>query len=368
MVRNTMYQYVCQSCGHKENVTTQKAHCDCGGLWNLDFKPPHFERNLLDETQWNIFRYRRFMPLLDDSWKQVTLGEGLSPLVRLNQHLLIKMDYFMPTLSFKDRGAAVLMAHAASLGVKQVIQDSSGNAGNSVAAYSAKANIKSDIFVPQGTSDKKIKMIQAHGAHINIIPGSRDQTADTARQKVKEKNIFYASHVYNPYFYEGTKTYIYEVFEELGYIPEYLFLPVGNGTLFLGVVKGLEHLLNSGLIEDFPQIVGIQTETISPIYNTFYSKETKPSSETNTLAEGIAIGEPMRAKEIINYSQKHKIHFIKAPEDKILEGQKYLAQKGIFVEKTTAVSLAGYWKYVEKHGKPSEALLPMTGAGLKSEK
>lgn len=144
-----MHQYSCQACGHKEDVTTKKASCDCGGLWDLDFEPPAFERDLFDDEQQNIFRYRRFMPLLDDSWKKVTLGEGLSPLVRLNDDLLVKMDYFMPTLSFKDRGAAVLMAHAASLGVEKVIQDSSGNAGNSVAAYSAKSGIQSDVFVPE---------------------------------------------------------------------------------------------------------------------------------------------------------------------------------------------------------------------------
>lgn len=362
-----MHQYSCQTCGHKEDVTTKKASCNCGGLWDLDFEPPTFERDLFDDEQQNIFRYRRFMPLLDDSWKKVTLGEGLSPLVRLNDDLLVKMDYFMPTLSFKDRGAAVLMAHAASLGVEKVIQDSSGNAGNSVAAYSAKSGIQSDIFVPEGTSDKKIAMIKAHGAHINISPGSRDHTADTARSKVKGEGTFYASHVYNPYFYEGTKTYIYEVFEELERIPSHLFIPVGNGTLFIGVMKGLEHLLNSGVIDDFPQIVGIQTETVSPIYNSFYSKDEDSSSGKETLAEGIAIGQPMRAKEILDYSKKYKIQFIKPPEDRILEGQDYLAQRGIFVEKTSAVSMAGYWKYVTEYGKPEEALLPMTGAGLKSE-
>lgn len=362
-----MYQYICQWCRNKEDVTTSKAHCSCGGLWNLDFSPPAFEYDLLDETQWNIFRYRRFMPLLDDSWKQVTLGEGLSPLVALNDNLLVKMDYFMPTLSFKDRGAAVLMAHALSIGVKEVIQDSSGNAGNSVAAYSAKASIASDIFVPEGTSDKKMAMIKAHGAHINIIPGSRDQTAHTARKKVVKEGTFYASHVYNPYFYEGTKTYIYEVFEELERMPSHLFIPVGNGTLFLGVMKGLEHLFNSGLIHKIPQIVGVQTETVSPLYNTFYAREKVSSSVKETLAEGIAIGEPMRAEEILAYSKKYDVQIIRAPEDRILEGQDYLAQRGIFVEKTSAVSMAGYWQYIEKYGKLEETLLPMTGAGLKSE-
>lgn len=79
-----------------------------------------------------MFRYRKFMALEDDSWKGITLGEGMTPIVPLDENVLLKMDYFMPTLSFKDRGAAVLVAHCKSIGVDSVVQDSSGNAGNSV--------------------------------------------------------------------------------------------------------------------------------------------------------------------------------------------------------------------------------------------
>ena len=80
------------------------------------------------------------------------------------------MDYFMPTLSFKDRGAAVLIAHCKAIGVDWVVQDSSGNAGNAVAAYCAKAGIGCEIFVPEGTSPKKIDMIRAHGAVCTVVP------------------------------------------------------------------------------------------------------------------------------------------------------------------------------------------------------
>lgn len=170
----------------------------------------------------------------------------------------------MPTLSFKDRGAAVLIAHAKAIGVDRVVQDSSGNAGNSVAAYCGRVGIACDIFVPEGTSDKKIRMIEAHGATAHIIPGNRDHCADVCRATAREKQLYYANHVYNPFFYEGTKTYIYETYEQLHRIPEHIFIPVGNGTLFLGIVKGLEHLLQSGLIPHMPQLYLVQSERCQP--------------------------------------------------------------------------------------------------------
>ena len=119
-------KYICSKCGHREEVTTHKAKCECGGLWKLDFKAPIFSLDEVDKSEWSMFRYRRFMALEDDSWKDISLGEGLTPIVRFDDNVLLKMDYFMPTLSFKDRGAAVLMAHCKSIGVDKVVQDSSG--------------------------------------------------------------------------------------------------------------------------------------------------------------------------------------------------------------------------------------------------
>ena len=148
--------YICSKCGKRESTTTRQAKCECGGLWNLDYVPPKFSLDDIDRDEWSMFRYRKFMAVEGDGWKDISLGEGMTPVVRLDENVLLKMDYFMPTLSFKDRGAAVLIAHCKDIGVDYVVQDSSGNAGNSVAAYSGKAGIKCEIFVPEGTSPGKI--------------------------------------------------------------------------------------------------------------------------------------------------------------------------------------------------------------------
>ena len=362
-------EFVCCDCGRRESVRTRKPKCDCGGLWTLDFASPKFDLDGVDRSEWSLFRYRKFMAVEGDAWRGISLGEGMTPIVRLNGDVLLKMEYAMPTLSFKDRGAAVLVAHAKTIGVEKVVQDSSGNAGNSVAAYCARAGIGCEIFVPEGTSPKKIDMIRAHGATCTVVSGSRDHCADVCRQKVTEEGLYYANHVYNPFFYEGTKTYIYEVYEQLHRIPRNLVIPVGNGTLFLGAMKALEELLAAGCIDAFPQIIALQSERCDPLLQAAEQGLDGPAQVTPapTLAEGIAIGQPMRGREILAYARKHGVRFVHAPEDRILAARAFLARQGVYIEHTTAANYAGYLSYCELYGPTPDTLLPMCGAGLKSD-
>ena len=309
------------------------------------------------------------MPLADDTWKAVTMGEGMTPIVSFDEDLMLKMDYFMPTLSFKDRGAAVLVSHCKSIGVTDVVQDSSGNAGNSVAAYSGRVGIRCEIFVPEGTSPKKIDMIKAHGAKANVVPGSRDHCADVCRAKVRDEGKYYANHVYNPFFYEGTKTYIYEIYEQLHRIPQNIFIPLGNGTLFLGALFGLEHLLESGVIDRMPNVIAIQSEHCAPFAEAKRQGLKVPAAVTPqpTLAEGIAIGQPMRGTEILDKIYKYDIEIVEIPEEDILPARAALAAKGIYCEHTTAGNYTAYQKYCQLHGKTPDSLITMCGAGLKSD-
>ncbi|GHT71270.1 threonine synthase [Spirochaetia bacterium] len=362
--------YICSKCGHQEDTGARKAQCDCGGLWDLDYHPPKFDLSLVDSGTWSLFRYRAFMPLAGETWKSVSMGEGMSPVIRLDEDVLLKMEYYMPTLSFKDRGAAVLITHCKTIGVESVVQDSSGNAGNSVAAYCGRSGIGCEIFVPEGTSPKKIAMIKAHGAAVNVVPGSRDNCADVCRAKMKAKNIYYANHVYNPFFYEGTKTYIYETYEQLRRIPENIFVPLGNGTLFIGIVKGLEHLLESGVISRMPKIIAVQGERCDPFARavSVHAPHPQKVSPAHTLAEGIAIGEPMRGDEILRMIYRHNVEVITAPEDGILPAREQLATKGVYCEHTTAATYAAYLEYRKGKGNLTDCLIPMCGAGLKSDK
>mgnify|MGYP000059294789 CR=1 FL=1 len=361
--------FICTRCGTRTPSTTHEAHCACGGLFELDFEPPAWDASLIDRSEWSLFRYRRFMAIDGEAWRRISMGEGMTPIMRLNDDVLLKMDYTMPTLSFKDRGAATLVAHMAEIGVRRCVQDSSGNAGNSVAAYCARAGIACDIYVPEGTSPKKIAMIESHGATVHVIAGNRDHCADVCRAAVREGGAYYANHVYNPYFYEGMKAYIYETFEQLGRLPAYIVVPVGNGTLFLGVMKAIEHLMRSGAIEREPQVIALQSEACDPLWRAYHAGQSEPAEVTphETLAEGIAIGRPMRGAELLDYMRRHNVTLVHAPEDRILSARAELARNGIYCEHTTAANYAAWLKYCEDTGPKHDALITMCGAGLKSD-
>lgn len=363
-------KYRCSACGKEYPVDVKQPACGCGGLFDLVYDAPAWNPELIDRSTWSLFRYRAFLGV-DDSgpWRDVTMGEGMTPIIPFSDDVMFKMDYTMPTLSFKDRGAAILVAHMAAIGVKTCVQDSSGNAGNSVAAYCARAGIACEIYVPEGTSPKKITMIESHGAKVVVVPGTRDHCADVCRARVRDAGAFYANHVYNPFFYEGMKTYVYETLEQLGRIPKHILVPVGNGTLFIGTVLALEHLQKSGVIEQFPQIIAVQSEHCAPLALAVRQGLADPASITPlpTLAEGIAIGQPKRGHALLDMIRRHGIRVVTIPEEQILDCRREIARRGIYCEHTTAANLAGWRRYVELYGPAPDTLITMCGAGIKSD-
>lgn len=364
-----MHHYICTACGRRVPADTRAPKCACGGLFELDFTPPKWDAARIDRSCPGLFRYRDFMAIDGDAWKGVTLGEGMTPIVEFEPGIFVKVDYAMPTLSFKDRGAATLVSHMKAIGVERCVQDSSGNAGNSVAAYCARAGIACEIYVPEGTSPKKITMIEAHGAAAHVVPGTRDHCADVCRARVEKEGLYYANHVVNPFFYEGMKAYIYETFEMMGRIPEHLVIPVGNGTLFIGAVKALEHLQASGAIEKFPKIVALQSELCDPLLRAREAGLDEPAviEPKPTLAEGIAIGKPLRGKELLDMMRRHDVTVVAAPEDRILVARARAARKGFYIEHTTAANFAAWDRYCELYGPATDVLITLCGAGIKSD-
>ncbi|SFK31120.1 threonine synthase [Halobacillus dabanensis] len=366
-----MEQYICNDCGKKHAITPFIWKCTCGSLLNLEKDTPTINVESWNRYPNSLWRYLETMPFQKDSnnWKSITMGEGQTPLIVLDSlepNTYVKVDYMMPTLSFKDRGAAVLMTKAKELGVKKVIADSSGNAGTAIAAYAARCNIACDIYLRDETSPKKIAQVKSHGATIKQIQGTREDIAAAAQQAVKEEKAFYASHVYNPYFYEGTKTYAYEIFEQLNGTPDTLIIPVGNGTLLLGAYYGFKELLANGLIEKMPKIIAIQAVNCSPLVEAFNNGDlsAQPVMNKGTLAEGIAIATPARSSQILEAVRETNGEFITIEEDEILSARAKLSDKGFYVEVTTAANYAGYLKYKKE---PEEKIIvPLCGAGIKS--
>ncbi|MGW1065823.1 threonine synthase [Streptomyces aureus] len=336
----------------------------CRGPLDLDFAPTPAPLASLTGRVNSMWRYAECLPL---STPTVSLGEGRTPLVPLREGVLAKLDFLMPTLSFKDRGAVMLAELALRLGPRRVIADSSGNAGTAVAAYCARAGLPCDVYVPEGTSAKKLEQIEAHGAKPRVVEGDREATARTAREAADEDGVFYASHVFNPYFLHGTKTYVHEVWEDLGgRLPDVLVLPVGNGTLLLGAALAVAELHTAGLIDRRPALHAVQAAAVAPLARAWSEGADDLVGVTPTaptFAEGIAIPHPPRARAVLSAVRASGGAFLTVTEDQIRHAQADLGGRGLYVESTGAAC----WAAIREGALGTrEAVVPLCGAGLKS--
>lgn len=368
-MRNT---FKCYTCKKQYEVNRVIWRCDCGGMLDLVKNSLSKDEMVIHKQDSSMWRYHQALPFEGNSilWKGITMGEGFTPVIPLSEEdpkTFLKMDYLNPTLSFKDRGAAVLITKAKELGVSHLIADSSGNAGTSIAAYARRAGISCDIFVSSAISSKKLTQIKSHNAKIHLIDGSREDVANKAKEAVEESHAFYASHVYNPYFYEGTKTYIYEIWEQFKTMPDALIIPVGNGTLLLGIYYGLCELKAADKIKKMPKIVAIQAHNCAPLKEAFdQDLQIAPHVENKgTLAEGIAISAPARSEQILAALRLLQAEIITVTESEIRSARKDLAMKGFFVEYTSAVNYAGYLAYDKVRNE--SFVIPLCGAGIKSD-
>ncbi|MEV6164654.1 threonine synthase [Streptomyces sp. NPDC052052] len=361
-----MVMYVCPQDGTRADVTALTWCCpECRGPWDLDFEvaAPLSLDSLAGRVN-SLWRYEEALPLAAPT---TTLGEGRTPVVPLTDTVSAKLDFLMPTLSFKDRGAVMLAELARRLAPERVVADSSGNAGTAVAAYCARASLPCTVYVPEGTSPKKTEQIRAHGARLEVVPGDREAAALAARTEADAPGTFYASHVFNPYFLHGTKTYVYELWEDLGgRLPDALAVPVGNGTLLLGAALATAELHALGLIDERPALIAVQAEAVSPLAAAFRAEadgllDAPAGPFSPTLAEGIAIPRPPRAGAILAAVRASGGTFLTVTEDQIRAAQRDLAARGLYVETTGVACWAAVGGWTDRH-----VVVPLCGAGLKT--
>lgn len=354
--------FTCASCGRRLAFTAPG--CPCGGLLDLD---PATGPWLVDAEATGLWRYRSRFPFDAgwDGWRGLTMGEGATALVAVDG-ALAKVEYASPTLSFKDRGAVLLVARAVLGGAEQVLVDSSGNAGTAVAAYATRAGLRCTVVVPAATSPAKLTQISAHGADLRLVDGSREDVAAAARAEVAATGAWYASHVFDPTFFEGTKTLAFEVVEQLGRLPDRVVLPAGNGTLVLGWSVGVAELVAAGVVDATCPIVAVQASGSAPVAAAWAAgrDDVTPVATSPTVAEGIAIAAPPRGAAVLAAVRASGGSVITVDDEATTAARLHLAARGLFVEPTAAAT----WSGLEQvRSDPDELLLaPLCGAGLKA--
>jgi threonine synthase len=342
---------------------------DSGAHVNLG-EAPGLSRSEIDASVNSLWRYRK--ALLVDAAAAVTMGEGWTPLIRGEWEgvpVLFKLDFMMPTGSFKDRGMTVMVSYLRSRGITHVLEDSSGNAGASLSAYAAAAGMRCRILVPETASYPKIAQIAACGADVVTIKGSRQDVADAAL--AMSRDVFYASHNWQPFFAEGTKTLAYELWEQLDFrSPDHVVMPVGYGANVLGCDRGFSELLRKAGITRMPRLHGVQAANCAPYHAAFVAgvEHFMAVPVSATIAEGIASSKPTRMREVLAPVRSSGGSILAVTEDEIVRALAALARKGYYVEPTSAAAAAGLSQLIARGAvrKGETIVLVLTGSGLKA--
>jgi threonine synthase len=298
----------------------------------------------------------------------ISLGEGGTPLlpVQVGKRVLhFKCEHLNPTGSYKDRGTAVLVSALSAAGVREAIEDSSGNAGASFAAYAARAGMRARVFVPASASAPKRAQIEAYGAEVMAIEGPRSAAAEAVR-RAAEGGAVYASHAYLPHWIAGVATIAYELVEQLGRVPGAVIAPVGHGGLLVSVHRGFIALRDAGVISALPRMIGVQAQACAPVWAVYTAGGPGLSlvQEGETRAEGIRIRFPVRGDAALAAVESTGGTVVAVAEDELLRGWELLARAGLNVEPTSAVVWTAASLLLEDLPDPTVALL--TGSGFKT--
>lgn len=373
----------CDDCGTEFSLRERVNLCPrCGGLLEVKYDTGRMRVSssvFRTHARESIWRFRDFLPPVEDR-SIVSLGEGGTPLVRSKylgpsfgvSELYFKNDTLMPTGSFKDRGFSLAVSYAIDIGVSRGITYSSGNAGASFSAYSARAGFPGVVLVEYLASPTKKAMIQLYGAKTAVLRYRNfDQISAMLDYAVSKLGCYLFVNFINPIRHEAMKTYSYEVFSELRRVPDYSFHPVGTGGGLWGTWKGYKELMAIGVTDRLPCMVGVQPSAVCWLKLAIDSGAKEGSlygDSTQTIAQSISGNSPLHGgKRLLEAIRDSDGMAIAVTDDEILEAMRDLGREGIAAEPASAAGVAAF-KQAAGAGKirsGSTVVCVITGAALK---
>src|SRR6201987_5550656 len=369
MAMTAMATYQCPACGQTYAGDRPLWRCQCGSHLNLA-PGGGLRRGDIAANEASLWRYAAVLALREPP--RISLGEGWTPLVTRNWRgveVRFKLESQMPTGSFKDRGTAVMINHLLEVGVGPIHEDSSGNAGASIATYAAAAGIPCRIYVPAAAPRAKLVQIAASGADVRPIPGTRQDVTEAALAAVGES--FYASHNWQPFFIEGTKTRAFELWEQLGFrVPDNILVPTGYGSNVLGLERGFDELERGGQIAVRPRLFAVQTANCAAFAAAWSAGADRfvPFAMQSTVADGIATPKPVRVGEVLAALRRSRGSVVTVAEEEIAPALAALGRLGLFVEPPAATAGAALTKLLSDGTiTPDQTTGPvLTGPGLEA--
>lgn len=334
-----------------------------------------FDPAAIETREMGIWRYVAMLPVVQPGQARVTLGEGWTPLIRdewAGHPIYWKIDALMPTGSYKDRGVCVMVNWLKGLGYETLVDDSSGNAGASLACYAGRAGLRSTIFVPFNAPEPKKAQVAVYGGELVEIPGPRAEATKAAEAMTyNSREMAYASHAWHPAFLLGQMTVAWEIWEQLGgQVPDWIIAPTGHGGTLLGAWRGFQHLRQSGITSKLPRLIAVQAEPYTPVYDAFKlgTGEIHPDPHMEHIsADGIAISYPVRWAALLDALLYSRGTAVAVTEQEVVAAHRDLAYHGLFVEPTSATIAAALRQLSPDFIKPRDVVVGiLTGHGLKN--
>ncbi len=359
-------QLACAACGAAPDDPLAWRCPDCGEPLEIAGEALNPGHGTLSGA--GVWRYASWMPPVE----RVSLGEPTTPLVELEwagASTTFKLEAAEPTGSFKDRGSAFLAGWLLTRGVRRISEDSSGNAGASIAAYAARAGIAADVYVPATASPGKLTQIAAYGARVIAVEGPRQAATDAASGATGE-GVVYATHLWNPLCLAGTASWAFEVVEQLGDVPGAIVTPLGAGTLLLGAGRAFERMRDVGMIDRVPRIYGAQSAGCAPLAIAFAngSPDPAPVTQVPSAAEGVMLARPPRGREILRRVRESGGSIVSVDDAEVWSALGGLARLGVYIEPTSAVAPAAA-RRLRASGDLRDGervVVALTGSGLKA--
>lgn len=379
MMKDEFY-YLCSSCGRAYPIS--KDLMLCPGCRERDLKgkplkgvlkvmlPQRLRNSKKPGETYDIFDYlpveKEFFPPIPVGNTPLIQAHNLEKKIGFN-NIYLKFDGTNPTASYKDRASYLVSALANKWNENNIAIASTGNAASSMSGIAASAGQKVFVFMPSKAPRAKLVQCLQYGATLIPVNGTYDDAFDLSLEFSDLTGILNRNTAYNPMTLEGKKTAAFEILRQMkGTGISHLFLPVGDGVILSGIIKGFMDLRFLGLIEEIPQIVGVQAEGSSFLFKAFNENVYDLHYSACTQADSISVNAARNAYTAVRDLQHVNGKMVLVSDNDILEAQKTVSElSGIFCEPSSAAAFAGFVKMKEEMPQPSNAVILLTGHGLK---
>lgn len=364
----------CARCGARHDADRPQHRCACGGTLLARYDLGAFQPGSWDPRPPGLWRYRELLPVAGEP---LSLGEGITPLVRLERlseragtEMWLKDDGPLPGGTFKARGACVGLARAVELGAQAVVMPSAGNAGGAWSLYAARAGVELTAVLAASAPRTNHVEVTLAGGRLDVVDGTLADAGERARELARVSGSYLAATFAEPYRLEGKKTAWFELFEQLGgRWPRTVVLPVGGGVAAVALAKAVAELnaLHGGART--PRIVGVQPEDCAPLVRAFEAGATEAEvwpGRPRTIASGLRVPAPSEGALVLETVRASGGTMVAVSEEEILGALGELAAaEGVFACPEGAAASAGAFRLAARGALEGPVVLYNTGAGAK---